>query len=169
MPLIGEINGECKNITLKEGDTMSALSIYTAKSVSGLKFETSAGQTLSLGDVTAKQHQTYRFEPNTLLVGFYGKRKEWKINSLGLIYLDPECFINLPMPEVKPKTVLGSLAALMTIIVLGVALIAATGTLICFYFRTKKHKPIKIQNKESPQKHAAEVLDDEDPDHESKL
>lgn len=100
MPLVGEIMGTCSTITLKDGDYAKYLAVhYTTKNVTGLKITTAANDSFALGNTAAKtSSRTFTFEGNSLLVGFYGTKLDWQINSLGIIYLDPTCLPELPSP-----------------------------------------------------------------------
>ena len=105
---------------------------------------TEKGKSLSLGDTSVKDLRTFTFEPLSLLVGFYGTRKDWQINSLGLIYLDPTCVLQLPEPaKEEPKQSL-SVTAIVTICVLALGLIAALIT-ICFLCDRKSRNDSKMK------------------------
>ena len=64
MPLIGEILGTCKTVTINKPDDYARyLSIYyTAKNVVGLKLATDQGAILSLGTVTGSTLKTFTFD-----------------------------------------------------------------------------------------------------------
>ena len=99
MPLVGEIMGTCSSITLKDGDYAKYLSVhYTTKNVTGFQITTSNQDSFTLGNTSSKtSFRTFTFEGNSLLVGFYGTKLDWQINSIGIIYLDPTCLPELPV------------------------------------------------------------------------
>ena len=88
--------GTCSSITLKDSDYAHYITVYYSSGpgpIIGLKITTNLGQILTLGLTTDKKslQYTFTFENNSLLVGFYGSMLDWQINSLGVIYLDPNC------------------------------------------------------------------------------
>jgi len=96
MPLIGEIMGECSTVSIAEGDIAKYVSIYwtkKSKTISGLKIRSEKKKINTLGDISSGQYKRFTFEDENILVGFYGTRLGWQINSLGIIHLDPYCVI----------------------------------------------------------------------------
>lgn len=80
--------GSCESVNLEDQDFARYFSIYhTETSVTGIGIQTDAGINYGLGSLTGEK-RTFTFEPNSLLVGFYGTKSVGLINSVGLIYLD---------------------------------------------------------------------------------
>lgn len=68
--------------------------------MAGIEVNTKMGEIQRLGNTTKSASnlaKTFNFENENFLVGFYGTKLDWQINSLGVIYVDPFC-----LPAVVP-------------------------------------------------------------------
>ena len=67
----------------------------TKGAVQGLKIETDVGEEVIVGNASSDTYKTFTFENDNILVGFFGTKQDWQVNSLGIIYLDPRCTVEL--------------------------------------------------------------------------
>lgn len=115
--------------------------------VTGFRIQTTQGDEFSLGNIgKTTSLRTFTFEGNSLLVGFYGSKVDWQINSVGLIYLDSSC---LPgdgavIPAVVYVTTgRSNWILILEDIAVGVLLIALIAALIVICFLCCCRKNIK--------------------------
>lgn len=141
--------GSCdKKISLKDKDYAKQLTMFysSTNGVTGLQVDTTMGDTQKLGNTTKTAKnlaKTFVFENNSLLVGFYGTKLDWQINSLGVIYLDPTCIpkadegtVPIPAPEVSQRSKALLLFEHIAIAILAAALLAMI--LLIIYLCKKK-------------------------------
>lgn len=96
------MTGDCRTLTLEGGgfEKIRASFSQDEARVNAIRFDKD-GKKIEYGELTDNGYTEWTFTEEKPLLGLYGRQKDSKITQLGVITLDPTCFIEEVVEEVE--------------------------------------------------------------------